>query len=193
MRVLAFVAILGFAASAFGATIDVRFGPGTTGIVEGDTVTMIGSDFAEIQIWAMDLSTGLSFWGLSVAVDAVGDPVPADFTYEGSTPGPEQYAGGFNPGTGLPAWVNGYAYPYLQGHFPEVHLFSVLIHCTGEISEHDIFTHWNAGAANISDGGGLPYTMLEPDFYDVVHISQVPEPTPLALLALGGLALIRRR
>lgn len=65
------------------------------------------------------------------------------------------------------------------------------IHCTGENSQHQIFTNDFGGAAFVQQAPPVDYQGV--DFDDLVTIIQVPEPASLALLALGGLAALRRR
>ena len=49
-KLIALLVVAAVATPAFGAYIDVRFGPGTTGDVHGDTAELWPEDFAEIQV-----------------------------------------------------------------------------------------------------------------------------------------------
>ena len=223
MRVLAFLAVLGIATTAFGASIDITFCPSPTSDYEdnlGKEITLYGSDVAFINIWAyLEDTETLGGWLVPLGVS----PTPVeDFTwdslhdgnanpfnhygYYGYAGNPYAYAnnplfqGGFfpysanhAPGDLIDGFIlNNYAYPY--PHIPGggwLLLATLDIHCTGAESVHDIFVdEANPSGIYLTDPSGVELDVV---LLGGVTVNQIPEPASLALLALGGLALIRRR
>ena len=209
MRLITCILVLGMATTAFGADIQMTFCPGPDnydyGQNLGNEITLYESDTAFINIWLhLEASEVLLGWSIPLGVS----PTPVDdFTWEAVYAGnansyyayqPGGHAGGSfavdptpTAGDAIAGWfASNSAYPYI--HMADdgwLMLAALEIHCTGTISDHDIFfadlgntfITLETGDTSVVDLGGV-----------TVH-QDIPEPASLALLALGGLALIRRR
>jgi hypothetical protein len=207
---LAVLLVAGIATVAQGAAIDLRFGAGTTGTVDGSTVTLGASDIAVIEIWMTGLTNGFSSALVGLGVNPI--PTP-DWTFEAYIPGPNMYydfddqttrpppgAGDAPPAAGAPGdALNDFepfniAFPYIDTPGDQL-LASIIIHCTGTVSTHTLSSDNHGGAAFIQGPvGGVPADYSGVNFADTLTIIQVvPEPASLALLGLGAFALIRRR
>jgi hypothetical protein len=175
----------------------MEFGAGTTGdIIAPDHVILGPSDYAYIDLYVMP-DNGVSFFLVGTLVDP---PMtePPDFTFNEVIPGPGTYYDTpYAPSVGIGEWISNLSqqfYPYVYGT-DKVVLATLVIHCTGAPSIHTIT--YNAdifGTAGqfVSDVSLVDYTDIDWTL-PAITIEQIPEPASLALLALGGLALIRRR
>ncbi|MBN1510898.1 MAG: hypothetical protein JXB13_02700 [Phycisphaerae bacterium] len=136
------LALLAGVAASSGASIELSFGPNTSGTVDqveygGVTiprVTLRGSDFAYIDIVLLEPEDGLFTWIFGTSTD------PADvdgFTFDQVIPGPQMYAPHAQPEPGdqLDAWKDtNYVYPYIYDG-GDVLLVTLVVHCTGIAGE----------------------------------------------------------
>jgi len=198
-KLLAMVLVLGMASTAFGAGIEFRLGAGgiPETFPEGPGVTLMESEIAEIQVWATGLDLAMGYNNAVFGFDTT-PPAVEDFELIGAIPGPDQYGVTYSPGEpgpGVGIQLNDfallvYAYPYVYEQ-AEVLLVTLIVHCTGLESYTVVSFDTLQGGASVTDSSQAGYPI---DFgLSKFVINQIPEPASLALLALGGLALIRRR
>lgn len=197
-KLLAVVAILGFATTAFGAHWSMNFADGPGGANLGTEANLVGSDIAWIDVWLHLGTADAGMQGYLYAFDANPPGPIVDFTWETFVPGPDIYE--FNVpeqfNWEIDKWIGSgiaYPYPYYIPAPADILLASFDIHCTGEISEHEIFIQPGITNNFYFDNFGNQYEPGNTGIGTGVTIIQTPEPGSLALLALGGLALIRRR
>ena len=208
MRLLTGILVLAMATTAFGAGIEMTFCATADnydyGQNLGKEILLYESDTAFVNIWLhLEASEVLAGWSIPLGVS----PTPVDdFTWEAVYTGNAgaYYAYGTGPtsdptptdGGAINGWfASNSAYPYL--HMPAtgaLMLATLEIHCTGTISDHDIFfADLGNTFITLYESGVGPVDTTVVDLGGVTVHQDVPEPASLALLALGGLALIRRR
>jgi len=193
-NLVAVLAVAMFATTAFGASLNMNFVSGPGGADMGDAIILGPSDVAYFALWLhLDASEELYSYGYEFNTNP---PMVEDFTWESFETGPFIYEDNV-PGGQLNEWHGtGFYYRppyYTYPHGPaDVLIATFDIHCNGTPSETDIF-YDETTILIFANTLGQPLTLDASDAIAGVHVSQIPEPASLALLALGGLALIRRR
>jgi len=209
-RLLALVLVLGLASVAnAGLMLSVNGEPAP------DEITLAPSDSIILDIQVMD-GTELGGFDLAVQMQGPGSLDPANVVFE-QTPNTRQYFGApFNMWvTDVRAWGSGDvatidasadALRISAGNLdfntvgPYTLMDGLLFHCEGEgdvlieliALDTTVYTLIEEGeGVGTIDGVGQIYDAGA--VVDSILIHQIPEPMTLSLLAMGGLALLRRR
>jgi hypothetical protein len=191
-KLVVVLAVAAFATTAYGAAYSMNFVAGVGGPNLGDTITLAPSDIAFIEVWFLPDPTGFSTG--NIALNVTGDP--GAFTWDSIHPGgptPPYYlypTGFYGPGSDLNNGSFPLEYfPFNYGATPI--LFATLdIHCTGLDTVSVISAETVSPPLFAVDVHGTQYAGLT---CNSLTVNRIPEPSSLALLVLGGLALIRRR
>jgi hypothetical protein len=194
-KLLALLGVAVFASTASAATLEMTFSQSAGGPEIGDVITVGPSEIFWVDLWlilAPSETLGTYFYGFNTDI-----PTGGDFTWETFIPGPDiietqqpDFVGGIENWTG-----SGY-YNFYAGappHGVPVLLGSFDFHCTGQ--ESITLIHVDPDPLHAFFQGDLvtPLVVDKTDAIAGVTVIQVPEPASLALLALGCVALVRRR
>ncbi len=196
-KLLAMVLVLGFATTAFGGNFEWRIGATDGAVATPNHVVLMPSQTAELQLWLANAQKGLfnAQAGLS-AENEGGFEVTNVFAGPGLTF--DTYTILNPPRVGAPidgTFFNVYESEYEGFMEPDdYHLLSIVVGWTEPDGLTTISVNTLNGAFLVSGGDWTNYTQAELGFGAAVIVETlIPEPASLALLALGGLALIRRR
>ncbi len=86
----------------------------------------------------------------------------------------------------------------MTGTSSDLSLYWSGVNASGSPYNYQVFSYSDTSASRYTSGSGLAYDIkgaanTHGYFLDNITVTAVPEPACLSLLALGGLALLRRR
>jgi hypothetical protein len=200
-KLLALVLVLGMAAISNAAVVDIAVGPNSDRAVEELTINV--SDTVQLGLYRTGTTAYLSgIYYVLVADKALGSiqgGVPVIYPSSNMDGIIQANAAIYDPASAynpaLPEGVDGMGYAYFnfdevnEDEFESPESVPAGLHFTDIIFHCEAIGDTLVQVMTASDvGAGTVWTVR-----DTLLIHQVPEPVTMSLLALGGLALLRRR